>query len=221
MKTLQASIVAVFFISHSFLLSSQDFAGPWKGSHHEIEKQALSQLTGHAEVQIRRRFVLPDGPMNLERKLWVILDFLVEDEGRNYRSSYYERLFRTISDEDVATVYSITKTKSLIEALMTLRQGVSQDHGQNIFIIDDFTGDAIETSMANLASQRRIRFTCDMLIGCLNILLKHDQKAGTDFALRLADSEHEDIATVGRAFLVVAEKFPDGNEPDKPKANKT
>ncbi|MAS93928.1 MAG: hypothetical protein CMO55_12105 [Verrucomicrobiales bacterium] len=211
MKSRHVLILSLLVVFQSFSVASPEFADPWEGQDHEIEKQALAPLTSHAKVQIQRRFLSPDGELSLERKLWVLVDFLVDDEGRNYRDYYYQSLFQTISAEDIATEYTVSKTKALVEALLALPQGPAVVAVERkVYVGHPLTGEPILSSPEEIARERRLRFTCDFLTGCFNVLLKYDKEAGLVLAEQAAESEYDDIALTGRAFVMIANEPVDG-----------
>ena len=212
-------ILIVFSVTFGLLPieASDEFTGPWRGSEREILHEALTPLTAVAASQIRSRFKTPEGEITLERKLWLIVDFLVADQGRNYGSSYCEQLFATIASDAVASDYSVRSAQNLATTLFESVEAVTvtdpEDSSEKIFVIGGpFGDDLIETTKHAHESAQRVRSACDLLMGCLNVLLKHDSEVGRRLAEKLMASRHDDVALVGRAFMSISDPQESGEQ---------
>jgi hypothetical protein len=211
-------IIIIFSVIFGLLPieASQEFTGPWRGNEREILHEALTPLTAVAASRIESRFKTPGGEIPLEQKLWLIVDFLVADQGRNYGSSYCEQLFSTIASEPVTSDYSVRSAQTLATTLFESVEAVTlpdpEDSSEKIFVTGGAFGDEIIATTEHAhESAQRIRSVCDVLYGCLNILMKHDNEAGRRLAQKLTASRHDNVALVGRAFMAVSEA-PTGGE---------
>ena len=183
----------------------------WEGSEAEVLEQALEAFTPTARSRITARFAIPkDGdPLNLERKLWMVIEFLIEDQGLNYSEWHFLSAFSTIGARFRDSEYSAEKAREVLnkcEEVLPEIDGLMPASGESdpVYVEKAFQG-LVKTSPEQLRRERLSEFLANTVVGASNILQlsPHLQPADPAILSPFSESKDTNVANVGHVFAEI------------------
>ncbi len=204
-RTVIQFLVIGVILATGIVSASPDTHDVWTGTEHQILMQALRGLTPAASAKAQKQLSLQENPLSLEKKLWIIIDSVMADEGHDYQRWFILSAFATVGDKDIATDYSAKKARLLIRDLnekldQYINEKKTASEEEFVIIKNEFTGEAIKTTKTAVRLQQRSRFAAIVLEGAFGILYKAGTVEDAKLAGSLKSSSIREIQSIGTAF---------------------